>query len=754
MITVVINGNNFDYPEVGDTEWGDAATNAFKALAGSTLQNAVDISDPTATNEFTLLNTLDLGGNYGVKVLFISSRSNDSAQSGVFRLSNNELVAWRNGNNDGDNTVAFDNSDNFVINGNTISFDVNGEMLVNGVQVTRSGEIVNADVAAAAGIEESKLALDYSTDSLNTAISNHIARTDNPHSVTKSQVLTGDLIVNADVDAAAAIVESKLSLNYSTSSLNSAITSHTGDTNNPHDTTVSNLDDTTITTPANDDTLLYNGSKWVNTPNTVDNLKNVSITTIQDKQILSYDNNTTKWINSDNSISNLSDTTISSPASGQVLTYDGNDSKWKNLPSASASLTGLTDTNISTSPLPSNGDVLAYDSNTTMWINSDSLTNHIGDTNNPHSTTIDNLDDTTITTVSDKDTLVYDSNSSKWINQENSLDNLSNTDIDSNTVAENDVIVYDDVNQKWINSPILVNHIGNASNPHLTTVAKLTDTTITTPANNDVLLYDYANSQWINSPIIEINDIANINTATTDVTLTASDKRHQIFTATDGFNITLPSTNIKAGETFIIEWTEDFLKTITTPFVFYSSNSTEIAKSWNHCFNYIFIALVDNPTSKSDWLFKYSRRIHYDIHPTTYDQASVTVTANTSSSGYGSTFLTLPRGIWLFNLHQNVYIKGTLVYNNGNSSVGVMNSSNTDIMALDQCYLRGEYGGYEGNLPGDAGNSKPTTINKTVILEVNSPLSMKAYWRFYSSSAWTSGLFTYYAANLLDPYTT
>ena len=83
-----------------------------------------------------------------------------------------------------------------------------------------------------------------------------------------------------------------------------------------------------------------------------------------------------------------------------------------------------------------------------------------------------------------------------------------------------------------------------------------------------------------------------------------------------------------------------------------------------------------------------------------------------------------------------------------------MNSSNTDIMALDQCYLRGEYGGYEGNLPGDAGNSKPTTINKTVILEVNSPLSMKAYWRFYSSSAWTSGLFTYYAANLLDPYTT
>jgi len=65
--------------------------------------------------------------------------------------------------------------------------------------------------------------------------------TGNPHQVTKAEVLTGDLIVNADVDAAAAIVESKLSLDYSTSSLNSAIIAHVGDTTNPHSVTAAQV---------------------------------------------------------------------------------------------------------------------------------------------------------------------------------------------------------------------------------------------------------------------------------------------------------------------------------------------------------------------------------------------------------------------------------------------------------------------------------------------------------------------------------
>lgn len=55
-------------------------------------------------------------------------------------------------------------------------------------------------------------------------------------------------------------------------SLNSGITSskvssydaHIANTNNPHSTSISNLTDTTITTPASGDILKYNGSNWVN----------------------------------------------------------------------------------------------------------------------------------------------------------------------------------------------------------------------------------------------------------------------------------------------------------------------------------------------------------------------------------------------------------------------------------------------------------------------------------------------------------
>jgi len=55
------------------------------------------------------------------------------------------------------------------------------------------------------------------------ALEAHVASTANPHSVTKAQVLSGNEIVNADVAVAAAIAESKLALDFSTSSLDGRI---------------------------------------------------------------------------------------------------------------------------------------------------------------------------------------------------------------------------------------------------------------------------------------------------------------------------------------------------------------------------------------------------------------------------------------------------------------------------------------------------------------------------------------------------
>ena len=65
MITVIINGQSLNYPEVGDAEWGTAATTAFQALAASTLQKI--------GGSFTLQNDLVFGGGKGVHCLFFSS---------------------------------------------------------------------------------------------------------------------------------------------------------------------------------------------------------------------------------------------------------------------------------------------------------------------------------------------------------------------------------------------------------------------------------------------------------------------------------------------------------------------------------------------------------------------------------------------------------------------------------------------------------------------------------------------------------
>jgi hypothetical protein len=94
-------------------------------------------------------------------------------------------------------------------------------------------------------------------------VDTHAALTNNPHSVTKAQVLAAELIVNADVKSDAAIVESKLSLDYSTSSLNSAI--------NTLSSTISNfewqpsvldieLDSDNISSPSTGDRYLINGT--------------------------------------------------------------------------------------------------------------------------------------------------------------------------------------------------------------------------------------------------------------------------------------------------------------------------------------------------------------------------------------------------------------------------------------------------------------------------------------------------------------
>ena len=615
----------------------------------------------------------------------------------------------------------------------------------------KTGVIVNADISAGANIDESKVNLAYNTTTLNTNIGNvsnslttHTGDSNNPHSTTLANLVGNNLSTPSDQDT---LVYDNLSSKWinqenSLDNLSNAtittpsnkdvlwysggswvntpdVNNHMVNKNNPHETEFANLHDATISTPSDQDTVVYDGnsSKWINQPNTVENLKNTNISTISDGQILSYDSGNSEWINTTNSVDNLSDTTITSASSGDALVYNG--SKWVNQDN---SVSNLTDTTITSA---SSGDALVY--NGSKWINQDN--------------SVSNLTDTTISSAGAGDVLAYDNLNSKWINQENSVENLSNTTITSATTG--DVLTYD--GSVWINSP-------NTSG----SLAGLSDTDIITPSDKQLLQYDYANSRWVNSSAvwntIEVNDIANINTSTTNITLTASDKRHQIFdnTVTNGFNITLPGTGIKAGERFEFEWTHNYdYDGITTPFVFYSSNGTAMEKNYSRCFRYTYTALVNNPASNTDWLFNPILTRRYYASGSGGD-SNISITANSTKTGDTSTFITIPIGFW------DVFINlGFRVYNlnfNTSPTVEMVNTNGTKITSVDS-----EYGGfsfgYNSYVPQNTGNSTKLSYAKSLLCKLIAKQSYKIHYQFLSTQTQTGLVYGRISARLVTPYT-
>lgn len=109
----------------------------------------------------------------------------------------------------------------------------------------------------------------------------------------------------------------------------------------------------------------WNGSAWVATGDisqaSIDALSDVTITSIQDRQFLVYDSQSSAWINSTVGLGDLDDVDVSQASSGQALVYDGQD--WKPA-TVSFTLDGLLDVDILT---PAAGEVLYFDGED--WIN-------------------------------------------------------------------------------------------------------------------------------------------------------------------------------------------------------------------------------------------------------------------------------------------------------------------------------------------------------------------------------------------------
>ena len=148
------NGVSYTIPAQGESNWGTNVSSYLIAIADGALQKT--------GGTFTLTADVDFGGSYGLKAMKFSSRSTPST-TGIVRLGNNEAVAWRNAANSADLAFKVNASNVLEFNGNpmlTLALGTANYILkMNSVGTAYEwGELANANIAADAGIVDTKLA--------------------------------------------------------------------------------------------------------------------------------------------------------------------------------------------------------------------------------------------------------------------------------------------------------------------------------------------------------------------------------------------------------------------------------------------------------------------------------------------------------------------------------------------------------------------------------------------------------------------
>lgn len=233
-VNVTISGVTYAYPTEGEEGWASVASQWAVAVSSQLLQRS--------GGTFTLTAEVDFGATFATKQAYIKSRTATPATAGFVRLARADSVSWRNQAGDGNLALAVDTSNRLTWNGNVIipstgviqpteggtglSSYATGDMLyasgsnvlaklsigaVNLVNVS-DGSIpgwallVNANIDAAAAIAYSKLNLSGSI--LNADVNAAAA-------IAYSKLALTGSIVNADVNASAAIAYSKLNLSGS-----------------------------------------------------------------------------------------------------------------------------------------------------------------------------------------------------------------------------------------------------------------------------------------------------------------------------------------------------------------------------------------------------------------------------------------------------------------------------------------------------------------------------------------------------------
>lgn len=185
-VNVTIAGTTFPFPTTGEEAWGSVVTNWAIAVSSQLLQRT--------GGSFSLTAEVDFGSTFATKQAYLKSKSANIASTGFARLARTDAVSWRNVANDANLPLTVDGSDRLTFNGLVLSTSAGG---------------VLGPTAGGTGISS------YTTgDTLYSSSTDVLAKlaigTANYVYTSNGTIPAWALLVNANIDASAAIAFSKM----------------------------------------------------------------------------------------------------------------------------------------------------------------------------------------------------------------------------------------------------------------------------------------------------------------------------------------------------------------------------------------------------------------------------------------------------------------------------------------------------------------------------------------------------------------
>lgn len=206
---ITFNGVVYTIPDVGDDSWGLNLSNFFIAIPQGTLQKS--------GGTFTLSNDINFGATYGLLSNYFKTRGANPSSSGLIRLNLTDTIAWRNNANTADLSLAINASDELTFNGATFQpggnyiTELTGDVTALGpgsvAATIGANKVLDSMIRQSAGLS----LIGRSANSTGN-VADITAATDNSVLLRSGTSLLFNLLTNNNIDPAAAIAYSKLSL--------------------------------------------------------------------------------------------------------------------------------------------------------------------------------------------------------------------------------------------------------------------------------------------------------------------------------------------------------------------------------------------------------------------------------------------------------------------------------------------------------------------------------------------------------------